>query len=539
MQNYFDGGKMSFAAINCNLLNMSNSAKWNQSIKIYGITKLKTDVIFLSDVRLSNKNLVSAKDDISKQFLNNPYEQYQLYANSTKNKRGVGILIKHSLQAVVEDSYQDEDENILLLKVNIKGTVLVLISIYGPNNTDLAFFERLSDQLNVNSNLPVIMAGDWNCTFSTNPLISNPDCLNMKRVPNLTHSRKLSEICDTYNVTDPFRFFNSNSKDFTYVLRNDASTNKSRLDFFIVSDELLDFVTDCYINPGLQNKLFDHKAINLVINDKKPTGSRGNIAISNKELDDELLDYLVAATVCETYLIHTEQQIIEGRIRNNLLELCGRMKWLIRDCGPPPELITGNQPSVIEIEERSRKIIRLQILKNSIDLPSVENVNLTCGNDIFLETLLINVKNEVVSHQSFMRKKKLEKIDELKKLIVELKSNYTENENKILENEKKLNDFLDTEMRAELQKFKNYEILHMEKMTPRFLTLSKIGKNQDSLLKLKGDDGTNFISAQQRTDHIRNYYREIYRDKTPNFEYTENTIPEFLGPEICNHPVIE
>jgi hypothetical protein len=35
-------------------------------LKIYGIAKLRSDVIFLSDVRMSNKNLISAKNDIEK-----------------------------------------------------------------------------------------------------------------------------------------------------------------------------------------------------------------------------------------------------------------------------------------------------------------------------------------------------------------------------------------------------------------------------------------------------------------------------------------
>jgi hypothetical protein len=83
----FNNEHFTISCLNCNSLNMSNSAKWNQCIKIYGIAKLKSDIIFLSDVRISNKNLVSASDDISKMFLNNPYEKYNVYFNSSKNKR--------------------------------------------------------------------------------------------------------------------------------------------------------------------------------------------------------------------------------------------------------------------------------------------------------------------------------------------------------------------------------------------------------------------------------------------------------------------
>jgi hypothetical protein len=93
----FEGKTIELSSINCNSLNMSHSARWNQSIKVYGIAKLKSDIIFLSDTRLSNKNLVSAADEVSKMFLNNPYGQFKAFLNSSRNKRGVGILIEQSL----------------------------------------------------------------------------------------------------------------------------------------------------------------------------------------------------------------------------------------------------------------------------------------------------------------------------------------------------------------------------------------------------------------------------------------------------------
>ena len=69
---FFNFPELSIASINCNSLNMSVTSKINQTKKIYGITKLKTDIIFLSDIRLCNKNLVSASNDLTKIFRINP-----------------------------------------------------------------------------------------------------------------------------------------------------------------------------------------------------------------------------------------------------------------------------------------------------------------------------------------------------------------------------------------------------------------------------------------------------------------------------------
>jgi hypothetical protein len=95
---------LSFSSINCNSLNSSVSSKGNRNLKVNGITKLGTDIIFCCDTRLSNKNLVSCENEIKKAFELNFYDGYECFFNSSKNKRGVGILFNknfiHSCRSV-------------------------------------------------------------------------------------------------------------------------------------------------------------------------------------------------------------------------------------------------------------------------------------------------------------------------------------------------------------------------------------------------------------------------------------------------------
>jgi exonuclease III len=154
-------------------------------LKIYGIAKLKSDLIFLSDVRLSNKNLVSAKHDIENMLRCNPYEKYSLITNSTKNKRGVAIMYKSCLDIQITDTSRSESENILVVRASLKGSQVRLIAIYGPNNNDLNFFNELENFMQADPLMPTIIAGDWNCTISTDNINSNIDCLNMRNPPQL------------------------------------------------------------------------------------------------------------------------------------------------------------------------------------------------------------------------------------------------------------------------------------------------------------------------------------------------------------------
>jgi exonuclease III len=523
----FNLEKITISSINCNSLNMSQSAKWNQTLKICGITKLKSDIIFLSDIRISNKNLVSSGEDLKKCFLNNPYGKYEFHYNSTRNKRGVGILINSNLQIEILDKRITEDENLILLRTKLAGTEVILISIYGPNTGDPQFFENLSLLINEFDYLPVIIGGDWNCCYSIENLDTNPDCINMSRLPNHARSVRLRDICERFELTDPYRFLYPDSTDFTYSPRCDAFKNKSRLDYFIVSDSILNVISSCKIQENLQNKLFDHKAITLTLNEQK-NPEKGRPTISNKELSDDLLEFVVKTSVSETYVIHSNQDLINGVNRNYLLNTCGTVRRLIRDCGPEPHLCTGLQLTNELIMKRNRIRNRIRVLTDTLNLQVFESLELSVDPSIFMETLLNNVKNDTISHQAFIRKCKKEKLNWLLKKITDLKSNYRENEVEIREHEKVLNLLSDADMRADLSKFRHYDIINTEKMTPKFLSLTKGSKKNISLDSIRAEDGTDFARGGDRYRYIREFYQNIYRDNSGDNVLREDCIYTFF-----------
>jgi hypothetical protein len=135
--------KISYAAINCNSLNMSTLGSDNHLLKIHGIVSLKTDIIFLSDIRLCNSSGTSNISAVTESFRFNPYCAYRLISHSNSNKRGVGILIKHTLSFSVLDEYRDEDNNVLGILIDFEGKRVALCAIYGPNRVHEPFFTDL------------------------------------------------------------------------------------------------------------------------------------------------------------------------------------------------------------------------------------------------------------------------------------------------------------------------------------------------------------------------------------------------------------
>jgi hypothetical protein len=131
---------MSVTCINTNSLNMASANKPAQLKKLHGILKLRSDIILLSDIWLSNKSLVSSSSGVSNIFRNNQFKSYCSYLNSTKNKRGVGNLISNSVVFSELGRCQDPEENYLILKLRINENIVILGAVYGPNQHDPEFF---------------------------------------------------------------------------------------------------------------------------------------------------------------------------------------------------------------------------------------------------------------------------------------------------------------------------------------------------------------------------------------------------------------
>jgi hypothetical protein len=99
------------AAQNCNSLNVSTSCE-KQLKKLTAILELNSDIIFLSDLRLSN---ATATKEIEKVFACNQVNNFRFFHNSSKNSRGTGILLSNKLDFNCVEEYRDREENILAM----------------------------------------------------------------------------------------------------------------------------------------------------------------------------------------------------------------------------------------------------------------------------------------------------------------------------------------------------------------------------------------------------------------------------------------
>jgi exonuclease III len=474
---------LSFACQNCNSLNMSHSSIHNQRQKIDAIAGLKTDVIFLSDLRLGNKNLTSVKGDIINLFRVNNCKSYSLISNSTRNKRGVGILISSDCNFSLTDTVLDQNENFIIIKIKINDHHLIMGSIYGPNEHDPQFFRDLYGAISGMGNLPVIIGGDFNCTFSKEQVAHNIDCLWMNDIPNMRHSIYLNEFCETLHLCDPFRVKYPTAKKFSYKPFGNVRKNRSRIDFFLASNNLVNSNFECTIGDSTLGNAFDHKPCFLFYpnNIIKKRGPK-KLQISPSILNDIDIDIVAWYSIFETYLQHLQVEPDTRHELNQSLIQCGNVRRLLKDAGPDPDYYVVNLTEErLLLRDGSISEIKGIIRDNPIDL--LYNFDLTISDDLFMEVLLNNFRNDVTSYQAFISKfRNNEKTALIKKISEEWELQNWDSVDILEDKLTKLNEQL---LRDRLSNSNLFDILNNEKMTPMFLNLPKLVTIRDPFRKLR------------------------------------------------------
>jgi exonuclease III len=495
--------------------------------KIISIVSHKCDIVFLSDLRLGSNGAVP---ELVNTFRHNKYCQYDFHFSSTLNRRGVGILLNTKLNYSILDTDGDEQENIFCMKLCIDNVTFTCISAYGPNRNDEYFFNDLQRLISKYSNFPIVLGGDWNMTVSLMNNAENIDIINMASPPSFHRSRQLYDICGQFNLSDPYHMLYPDRRDFTYIPRT-GTNNPSRIDFFLISNDLTNIVKECSIGEELTTALFDHKPIFLRFS--IPENVRNN-TISTATINHSLFPFIVTASAVETHLQH-HVGLEEPHTQAALLHI-GTVRALIRTYldNALNEDIAGQLP--VHNDNLVRDIENIvSMLPDPDELSTLE---LNCQPDIFFDVPAGNIINDIRSFQGILGKIDNGKQNRLRRRLELLKSNHDDNQILIFQLESELNAMVEKNLSDKIASIKIFENLNSEKPTPIFLNLIK-NRSSLGLEKICSDTGVPFQSDTDREKHIFDTYSKLYLPRPGDLAVPENCIEEFLGPDILASDVVQ
>jgi hypothetical protein len=430
----------------------------------------------------------------------------------------------------------DENQNFLVLKLSIDGKIGIFASVYGPNGTDRRFFgdlERAINRLKGGDDVPVVMGGDWNTTWDNRPIQVNIDTFQMAGLPNPVNSDMLKNLCNTLHLTDPYRLLYPNKRDFSYQPFGTVRLNRSRIDFFCISNSITGSVDDCKISSSPLCSLFDHKNITLRFGTVAPPEK--NAKLTNCFLDSKILKYAVkiSAHRCHVFAINRGNP----ELTNLVQEETGRVGriWSSIKNYLALELRNAKGEGIFNENMAAGELTNIELLLMDLrPISDLDELEKTCTRTEFFTALVDEVKKTSIWTQKKLFHITKEKVRTLESKINMLKMNFDHNFDEIFNLERKVGKIKDEELRVKLRDLKIFECLNAEKASPHFLNIAKKSNKESSISNISKDDGTAFIDENSREKHIVDFYANLYKhDLNVNGE-----INDFLGPEIANQPQI-
>ncbi len=216
----------------------------------------------------------------------NKYYKLAAFSCALNKTKGVLILVNRKLHLTIEHLGNDEEGRFVFICCKIHNTRLSLVSVYGPNETDSAFFTNVSKTLLEQIDCHLVVGGDFNAVV--NPALDKSQSDTTAN----PSSKLLNKFITELNLIDLWRIQNTKSKDFTFF--SNRHKTFSRIDYIFFSPSLISSNSSISILPIL---LSDHSVVlcNISLSDIKAKSPRWRFSISllsNQTLITSLKEYI-------------------------------------------------------------------------------------------------------------------------------------------------------------------------------------------------------------------------------------------------------
>ena len=199
--------------------------------------------------------------------------------SNSHHSRGVCILLREGLQAEVINTYSDKQGRFLLLNIKIQGRELCIVNVYAPNTCSnrSAFFKDIKKLIDAHacSKANLIIGGDFNTVLhETDRAIPRAD----------TSSVTLRHLMAQFSLEDIWRKLNPQKIEYSYI-DPQIRASHSRIDFWLISQNLVDDCINSYISPCPAP---DHKSVTVELRVTCKIRGKGYWKLNNKHLEDPL-----------------------------------------------------------------------------------------------------------------------------------------------------------------------------------------------------------------------------------------------------------
>lgn len=217
---------------------------------------------------------------------------WKIYCSNFSHKScGVAILVNSKWKNETTIQHNDGQGRFISITLNFEGTGIIIACIYAPNSCTerVIYFKNIQKYL---KNENMIVGGDFNTTFTQRDrynTIHRNDNSNLQ----------LSNMMGDYQLCDIWRKRYPNDRCFSWKRVINNNLKMSRLDFFLISENLRKFVSNVYYK---ETSFSDHSLVMLKLKCDNIERGPGVWVLNNAILNEN--DYIMKITD----LIHRDKQ---------------------------------------------------------------------------------------------------------------------------------------------------------------------------------------------------------------------------------------
>lgn len=383
------------------------------------------------------------------------------------NSRGVGFFFKKDLDVKILNFVTDSEGNYVVLDLCVYSKRFTLINVYGPNLDKPEFFKEIFKIIEQVGNESYIICGDFNLVLDV-----DLDYCNYKSIRNNKNARNfLMNTIKEKRLFDPFRAINGDIRNYSW--RRTNPIQQARLDFFLLTDDFLPQVRSCDINLSYRS---DHSIVTLGLTLDNITHGKGLWKFNNSLLLDK--EYLNS--------VNTKIEEIKAQY-----------------CLP-----VYNYSNLAEL--------------------SNEEIQFKIDDQLFLETLLMEIRGKTISYSTFKSKNRQNKENYLLSKIQDLEKNFCDrNKEELILLKTELENIRQEKMNVFFVRSRANWVDNGEKATTYFCNLEKNHYTNKTIPFVERNDGKKVYSQNEILKETETLYKTLYTkvDNTSDFnieDFLEN-----------------
>ena len=275
-----------------------------ESINVRGIRdKLKRTDIIKKAIEENVNILCLQETHITEEDFRILKEEFNLnyvISGKERNAGGVMIIIDNNFEYKIHNRIISQDSRYIILDIELPAIArFLLVNIYAPNDDTPKYFENLFQNIEKMDIKNIIAVGDWNLVNDF-----DKDTYNYRKQNNIKASMMVDSIKNKLDLVDIWRQTHPGENKYTW--RQLFYKKMARLDFFLISETLLDMYGDSHIKNSYKS---DHSPVNLILNTSKHKKGKGNWKINNsllldlklKEKIEKEIELVVCIYACTPY----------------------------------------------------------------------------------------------------------------------------------------------------------------------------------------------------------------------------------------------